>query len=74
MDLREMVDQVKNNLDAGEIDSEIALISHDRPEPADLSRLIAFVQAVMSRLDQTQRLIAQHSRRDRQLPGGEVPE
>ena len=68
-----MVDEPKDHLDARQVDSQVALIGHDRPEPADLGGLIAFLAAVVRGSYQAQRLVArEHLGRDRQFSGGKV--
>ncbi len=74
MDLGEVVDEVKNHLDARQVNSQVALIGHDRPEPADLRGLVAFFGPFMGDVHESQRLIArEHLGRDRQFSGGKFP-
>ena len=45
MDLEEMIDELEDHLDAGQVDPQVALIAHDRPEPANLRGLVADFRA-----------------------------
>ena len=67
MHFREMVDEMEDHLDARQVDAQVALIGHDRPEPADLRGFIAFHRALVGGLHQAQRLVArEHLGRDGQ--------
>ena len=58
MDLGEVIDQVKNDLDARQVNSQVALIGHDRPEPPDLRGLVAFFGPFMGDVHESERLVA----------------
>ena len=68
MDPRKMVEELKNHLDARQVDSQVALKTDDRPEPADLRWLITFHRAIMNGPNQSQALVAvEHPKRDGQF-------
>src|SRR5207244_2319526 len=57
VDLGEVIEELEDHLDPRQVDAQVALEAHDRPEPADLRRIVTDLRAVLDGSDQTQALI-----------------
>src|SRR5947208_2655394 len=58
MDLGEVIEEVEDHLDARQVDAQVALKAHNRPEAADLRRLVTDLRALVNGSDQSQALVA----------------